>query len=286
MIAPACATRSARWLAASGVVGCGRLQSTSSHRGVFFERRRSWPSAERTCLRVLATTHCRDSSASLQMRSKPDWYDECRRRHRYHLPTCRSGRKEQASRETKTKQIVRSSRAHVRHTSIEYRVDPQRSDNYGFHGIARQAGVVWPKVRPSDLCAQASETSISGSDQSVHMALVSGQASFFAHNERHTRTYTNRIAEVDLPKWSDSPPPFCLTYNRRVLGRHTGRRAAEGQDQQSGRFHGLVQLHPSVMSLVLPSVLTVEAHIQSVNVGCPEWEGQRVPFTDTVEHLL
>jgi hypothetical protein len=40
MIAPGCATRSARWLAASGVVGCGRLQPTSSRRGLFFERNR------------------------------------------------------------------------------------------------------------------------------------------------------------------------------------------------------------------------------------------------------
>ena len=40
MIAPGCATRSARWLAASGAVGCGRLQPTSSRRGLFFERNR------------------------------------------------------------------------------------------------------------------------------------------------------------------------------------------------------------------------------------------------------
>jgi hypothetical protein len=35
MIAPGRATRSARWLAASGVVGSGRLQPTSSRRGLF-----------------------------------------------------------------------------------------------------------------------------------------------------------------------------------------------------------------------------------------------------------
>ena len=40
MIAPGCATRSARWLPASGVVGCGRLQPTSSRRCLFFERNR------------------------------------------------------------------------------------------------------------------------------------------------------------------------------------------------------------------------------------------------------
>jgi hypothetical protein len=40
MIAPGCATRSARWLAASGVVGCGRRQPASSRRGLFFERNR------------------------------------------------------------------------------------------------------------------------------------------------------------------------------------------------------------------------------------------------------
>ena len=42
MIAPGCATRSARCLAASGVVGCGRLQPTSSRRGLFFERNRQF----------------------------------------------------------------------------------------------------------------------------------------------------------------------------------------------------------------------------------------------------
>src|SRR4030095_351926 len=40
IIAPGGATGSARWLAASGVVGCGRLQPTSSRRGFFFERNR------------------------------------------------------------------------------------------------------------------------------------------------------------------------------------------------------------------------------------------------------
>jgi len=40
MIAPSCPTRDASCLAASGVVGCGRLQPTSLRRGLFFERNR------------------------------------------------------------------------------------------------------------------------------------------------------------------------------------------------------------------------------------------------------
>jgi hypothetical protein len=197
-----------------------------------------------------------------QMRSEPERHDQCRCRHRYHRPTSRSGRKEQGSRETKIEEIVRASRADVGHISIEPRVDTQRSDKYDFRGIPRQAGVVWPKVGPSKFCAQACETSISASDQSPEMTLVSTEAPFFAQNERHTRTDANRIAEVDLPKGSDSLPPFRLAHNRRVLRSQRSRHAAEGQNQYCRRFHLAMckSLHRPRRS---SSALSIKAHIQS-----------------------
>ena len=51
MIAPGCATRLARWLAANGVVDCGRLQPTSLRRGLFFEPNRQSLRPLRTRLR-------------------------------------------------------------------------------------------------------------------------------------------------------------------------------------------------------------------------------------------
>jgi hypothetical protein len=46
------------------------------------------------------------------------------------------------------------------------------------------------------------------------VSLVSAEAPFCAHNERHTRTNANGIPEVDLPKRSDSLSPFGLADTR------------------------------------------------------------------------
>ncbi len=73
-------------------------------------------------------------------------------------------------------------------------------------------------------------------DQSAKVSLVSAEAPFCTHNQRHTRTHANRIADVDVPQRHDSVSPFGLAHYRRVL-RSRRRHAAEGEDQECRRFH-------------------------------------------------